>query len=320
MSDEKPFGALPDRKDIPPFAALRAFDAAARLGGVRKAARALQLDHAVISRHIRSLESWTNLMLVDRSHSRLTLTEEGQQYHKRVAQGIDLLAEATRDLIKQHDASELTIWCTPGFASKWLLPRLGQVEEALPQLGVDVRPADQLPDFNRQEGDIDIRYAPIYGQPLVLPPNVRSFEFASPDVIPVASPAYLEQAPPVRTARDLVDHPLIHEESFENWQTWLTRHGADAIAVSGPKLWHAHLTIDAAVQGRGITLANHFLAADALAKGDLVEVEGSEDQFERISLGSYLLVARSDRWNTLPISRFRDWLGAAVASSTRNAA
>ncbi|RKF19384.1 LysR family transcriptional regulator [Altericroceibacterium spongiae] len=313
--DSEPFGLLPDRKAIPPFAALRAFDAAARLGGVRKAARALQLDHTVVSRHIRSLESWTNLVLVDRSHSRLTLTREGHEYHRRIAQGIDILAEATLDLMKQHDNRELTIWCTPGFASKWLLPRLGDVENALPGLAVDVRPADQQPDFNRHEGDIDIRYSPTYGEPLTVPANVRHFEFSSPAVIPVASPAYLEQAPPIHRASDFVDHPLIHEESFENWQTWLASHGAEELEVSGPKLWHAHLTIDAAIQGRGIALANHFLAADALAQGDLVEIKGSDEDFERISLGSYLLMARSDRWTALPIARFRDWLNAAVTAS-----
>ena len=41
----------PQRKALPPFEGLRAFDAIARLGGVRKAAKWLDRDHAVLSRH-----------------------------------------------------------------------------------------------------------------------------------------------------------------------------------------------------------------------------------------------------------------------------
>ena len=69
MTEEIPARELPDttlpaRNAIPPFAALRAFDAIARLGGVRKAAEMLSLDHAVVSRHLRAIEAWTGTTLI----------------------------------------------------------------------------------------------------------------------------------------------------------------------------------------------------------------------------------------------------------------
>ena len=55
-----------DRKALPPFATLRAFEAVGTLRGIRRAAQALKLDHAVVSRHIRSLEEWAGVRLVER--------------------------------------------------------------------------------------------------------------------------------------------------------------------------------------------------------------------------------------------------------------
>src|SRR6185369_1644971 len=45
-------------KTLPPLARLRAFEAVGRLSGIRKAAQELCVDHAVICRHLRSLEEW----------------------------------------------------------------------------------------------------------------------------------------------------------------------------------------------------------------------------------------------------------------------
>jgi len=47
-----------ERRGIPPFASLKAFESVGRAGGVRKAALELGIDHAVVSRHLRALEAW----------------------------------------------------------------------------------------------------------------------------------------------------------------------------------------------------------------------------------------------------------------------
>jgi DNA-binding transcriptional LysR family regulator len=296
------------RKSIPPFASLRAFDAVARLGGARKAANALQLDHAVVSRHLRALEAWTGTTLVIRERTGLTLTPEGKRYHRQIGRAIDLISEATADLMKLGDERELTIWCMPGFASKWLISRIGRFETRQPGITIEVRPSDSQPDFNRHEADVDIWYAPTYGPPFEPAANLRSMELAQPAVVPVASPHYLETHEPIRNVADLLSHDLLHEENFENWRAWFEAHGTPAEDLHGIRLWHAHLTVDAACQSRGIALANHFLAVDDIRAGRLIEIRGENDCFERVSLGSYLFVARGDRWSNPSISAFRQWL------------
>ena len=81
----------PQRKALPPFEGLRAFDAIARLGGVRKAAKWLDRDHAVLSRHLRTLEEWVGITLVERAPTGLILTEAGKDYLKSIAAALDMV-------------------------------------------------------------------------------------------------------------------------------------------------------------------------------------------------------------------------------------
>jgi DNA-binding transcriptional LysR family regulator len=108
MSDEMlrtraPSSPLVSRRSLPPFETLRAFDAIARLGGVRKAAQYLCRDHAVISRHLRAIEEWTGAKLIQRTAAGSVLTEDGVRYHRDIASALDLIARATVDLIKRSD-------------------------------------------------------------------------------------------------------------------------------------------------------------------------------------------------------------------------
>src|SRR3546814_16045548 len=58
-----------ERKFLPSMAALLAFEAVGRRGGIRRAAKELMIDQAVVSRHVRALEGWTGAK--DRKSTRL---------------------------------------------------------------------------------------------------------------------------------------------------------------------------------------------------------------------------------------------------------
>lgn len=309
-----PASTPPARKSIPPFEALRAFDAVARLGGVRKAAQGLRRNHAVVSRHLRTVEEWTGTTLIERTPTGAVLTEDGVRYHRQIALAIDSIANATIDLMKRGVENCIDIWSMPGFAYQWLMAHLETFEDSNPGLTIALKPTQRTPNFDRQEADIDIRFSPLFGEPLRLSPNCRSVEIARPPTIAVASPAYLANAPKAEIPRDLLEHQLIHEEDFSDWNQWLAAHGLhDEVDLTGLRLFHGHLTLVAARRGRGIALTNHYVAADDLASGALVEIGGTSNSFEHIPLGAYVFVARADRWDVGPIRRFREWLLEAVA-------
>lgn len=294
---------------MPPFAALRAFDMVGQVGGIRRAAALLAIDHTVVSRHLRTLEDWLGVALFDREGGRLVLTASGRGYHARISAALLELRAATQDLRDQGRARDLRVWCVPGLAAQWLSEQLADFERSDPGFGVELRPTDNPADLTRFEADVDIRYYGDDWPPAPGGPGLKDLELARPPLLVVASPAVAELwAGRVQAAADLLAAPLLHEEHREQWRAWLRAGGVDVpvAALDGPLLWHAHLAITAARQGRGLALANRYLVGRDLARGDLVElrVPGAP----AVAIGSYRFVARADRWTQGPIATFRAFL------------
>ena len=302
---------LSNRKAIPPFAALRAFEAVGRVGGVRRAAQSLGVDHAVVCRHLRAVEDWAGVRLVDRLHGGGRLTTEGALYHSRVANALAEIASATADLTRLQHQDRLNLWCVPGFASQWLMSRLGAFRGANPDLDIEFHPTDVPPDFTRHEADADLRYV-TSAKMADAAPGIRSLEIARPLVFPVASPQLFASLGPINRPEDLLRAPLLHEDSDEEWRGWFAANQVEPAArLPGPRLWHAHLTLDAARRGEGVALANSFLLGDDIASGRLTPLEVGHP----VVLGAYMLFTRKDRWNAPAVVRFRRWMqGLTVAA------
>jgi LysR family glycine cleavage system transcriptional activator len=314
--DLKMFCDNDERKPMPAFQTLRAFEAVGRLSGIRRAAQDLQLDHAVVSRHLRSLEEWAGTQLIARQNGRAVLTDEGVRYHVRVSAALGELLDASVELLRRNSSRRLSIWCIHGFASQWLTCRLSDFQARYPELQLELRSTDSAPDFTRYEADVDIRYIagdePISA--VTICSGVRRFEIARPPVVAVASPGRAALLPPLRTPADLLNAPLLHEESCQQWRIWLTARGVRVDGpLSGPRLWHAHLTVEAARRGQGVALANPFLLGDDFATGRLVRVLDDRPESRQIALGAYTFAARADRWQSTAITCFRRWLRSQTA-------
>lgn len=302
---------LDDRRALPPFAALRAFEAVGRLGGVRRAAQALRIDHAVVSRHVRGLEAWLGVALVDRARGGGALTPDGLGYHARISRAINEIADSTADLMRRGDEAVLRLSCVPGLASEWLAARIALFQDQHPELEIELHPTDAPPSFARQEADVDIRY--IYDPQPAPGEGLRSVEIARPEVFAVASHALLEAMGPIGRVEDFLSAPLLHEESSSQWTLWLQRQGLAAPdSIQGIRLWHAHLAIEAARRGRGVALANALLVGDDLEAGRLVAVQppGCAPQV----LGSYVLTCRADRWRAPAVAAFRQWIEREIVA------
>ena len=300
---------------LPPFAALRAFDAVGRLGGMRRAAAALLVDHTVISRHIRTLEQWMGVTLIERSDGKARLTESGRRYHARVAPAIAELTAATEDLRRVGPVDRIRIWTVPGFGFQWLAPQLAAFRAAYPQCQLEFRPTDDPADFSRDAADVDIRYRLDDEPPRPLPKYMRQVEFCRPPVIAVASPQLAAKLPKITSPADLLNVPLIHEGDDVQWRAWFRMHGVDApTPLPGPRMWHAHIMIEAARNGEGVVPANSFLVRDDLVSGRLVLLGPKVTPGFPKVVGGYYLSARERDWNFGAVRRFRHWLLKAAAS------
>lgn len=298
------------RRLLPPFAALRAFEAVGALGGIRRAAMALNLDHAAVSRHIRRLEVWAGCPLIDRDRGTGALTQEGAAFHARISAALNEIASASVNLTRRGDDARLSLWCAPGLASEWLAHRLSEFSRLHPNLDVELQPTDSAPDFTRYEADIDIRYV-IDGRRDQYPvaPDVTAITVARPAVIAVCSPAFAANLPPIQTAADLLSMPLLHEHDASQWRRWFAAQDLEVSTVSGPKLWHANLTLNSARLGHGVALTNAFLAGDEIRAGRLINLTPPGPE---IILGAYELRARRDRWRSSATLAFRRWFETSM--------
>lgn len=297
-------------RSTPPFAALRAFDALGRTGSLRRAARDLGIDHAAVSRHVRSLETWVGVLLVDRLQSGGRLTADGERYHRRVSAALNELSTATAELMTPDDVAPLKIWCVSGFASHWLAPRLGEFRTENPDFDIEVQPTEALPNFAAGEADADIRYMVGSRTPEKLFSGVRCVELSRPIIAAVASPDFLAAHPKVTTPADFLSLPLLHKKDDEQWRGWLGAQGVPRLRhLPGLRLWYSSMTLEAARAGQGVALSNASLLRDDLEQGRLVEIKVGEP----VTSGAYFFTTRADRWHATPLVRLRRWLQQALA-------
>jgi hypothetical protein len=118
------------RPRLPPLNAIKAFEAAARLGSFTRAAEELNVTHGAVSRQIRALEDWLGVRLFVRTSRNAVPTRAGT----------DLLAEAGPALDRLAYAS---LRVQSGAQARGLLHVSALPTFAMPQSG---RPIDQWDD------------------------------------------------------------------------------------------------------------------------------------------------------------------------------
>lgn len=290
---------------LPSFASLRAFEAVFRHGGIRKGAEQLNLNHAVVSRHIRLLEEWSGVALVVRGGNRLFLTEEGTKYHARISAAVAEMVLATDDLVERRDSKPLRLWCVPGFATQWLARHLTEFERTHPDCKIELKPTDAQANLLVHEADADIRL--FFDSMTSLPRGLRAFELARPELLPLASPKLAVRLEMHTQPGSCLQWPFLHDADDSEWRAWLHKNGhAVPDILPGSLYWHSHLTIAAAREGRGVVIASKFLVDGDLKEGSLVKIELPDAR--PVILGSYFLVAREDRWSNPTLIRLRSFL------------
>ena len=109
---------------LPPMAAVRAFEAAARTENFTAAAAELGMTQAAVSYQVKSLEERLGAPLFVREKGRARLTPLGARLLPSLTSAFDTI-EAAFASHRQEDESLLTVTTTHTFANTWLAWRLG---------------------------------------------------------------------------------------------------------------------------------------------------------------------------------------------------
>ncbi|QXH54863.1 LysR substrate-binding domain-containing protein [Pseudomonas maumuensis] len=294
--------SAPKRRNAPAIINhLVAFEAAARLGSFRAAADELHVTPGAVAQQVRTLESKLGRSLFERLARGLRPNRDGADYLARVRLALDIVEDATCELLERdnpRDTQQVLLSTTPAFASRWLIPRLGQLAQAHPQLAVMIDASDSTrPLSGKGAVDLAVRwgvppFAEAYARPLL--PGIA---------VPVCAPA-LRGEQPWRRATDLAQQPLI-SDSHNNWKRWFDHYALPGTRFNGPVFSQTILAIEAAEQGMGIALVPRLLVDNALKAGTLVlALDGHE---LRSDAGFHLLASQAPQAGSV-VEQVIDWL------------
>jgi len=286
-----------------PLAALRAYALIWEHRGVRAAARELGIAHSSVSRHLAQLERWlgTALVLPAGGRGALAFTAEGEALGAGALASLRELERVAGGLREARDTHSVTLSTTPSFATRWLLPRLADLESAHPRLELSILVDQRLDDPDTRAIDVAVRMG---RGPW---PNVRCEPLMDETFYPVMSPAAWKASQRPRRPEDLCGLRLLHDrDPHVGWTAWRDAFGPPQLDVrSGPRFTSSDLVLRAAAAGSGVALARGRLAADDLAAGTLMRPCG--DLELRVE-NAYWLVLPNRAHRRAPVRVLLDWL------------
>ena len=281
---------------LPPLHALRSFHAAARYGRFREAASALGLSESAVSHQVRKLEDHLGLPLFERAGNAVRLTLAGQTYFDEIDPAFTRIRQATEAL--NGPCCRVSMTLTSSLATLWLIPRLAQLESALPEVNLQMVPSPRVVDLRREQIDLAIRYG--RGN---WPGHVAHHLFDE-QAFPVCHPRLAKVGK--ESLAVLNENRLIVGASYrEEWREWAQAHGMDAPSLDGAlALETSEQILHAAAEGLGIAIGRRPLVDSWLNEGKLVAPFGSADE----SGCAYYLVYPDAMELSVPVRRVARWL------------
>ncbi|HET8613002.1 MAG TPA: LysR family transcriptional regulator, partial [Sphingomonas sp.] len=146
----------PAMRHLPPLAAVRVFEAAARHENFTAAAAELGMTQAAVSYQIKLLEERLGVPLFVRDKRRVALTDAGRRAAAPVGRAFDTI-DAAFARLRAEDEMMLTVSTSLTFANTWLAWRLGGFQMAHPDMAVRLSVSDALADFVTDDVDVAIR-------------------------------------------------------------------------------------------------------------------------------------------------------------------
>jgi LysR family glycine cleavage system transcriptional activator len=290
---------------LPPLAAIRVFEAAARHLSFTKAATELGMTQAAVSYQIKLLEERLGAPLFLRRPRALALTDAGQWLAPRTSEAFDLLRDAYARFGRQ-ERTTLTVNTMHTFAAQWLSPRLGKFQLLHPHIAVRMETTTRLVDFAREEVDVVIRAGRGKWD------GLTSLKLIDVRFTPMLSPELAARVGGLSTHEDLLKVPLL-DPMDPWWDRWFEAHQLPLGALNrdnAPTILLQSITASAAMAGGGAALLIPEFFELEIAAGRLVA------PYETISEdhNAYWLAYPEGRRNVPKIKAFRDWIATEIQS------
>lgn len=253
------------------FLEMQTFNAVVDAGSFVKAADALDLSKAAVSRYVVDMETRLGVRLLHRTTRKLSLTEEGQVFYARSKELLAELQEAEDEVTARSDAASglLRINAPFTFGILHLAPLWGEFKALHPKVSLDVTLADRLVDLVEEGYDVAIRIAKLENSTLV------SKRLATTRIVLCASPQYLAQHGTPQHPSELINHAIISYSYRSAKDEWTFTGPQGTVSVKTKPCIHTNngdTCRAAALSHQGVILQPTFLVGKDLADGSLVEL------------------------------------------------
>lgn len=243
-------------------------------GGIRQAARMLELTPPSVSQGLKRLEQQMGLPLIIRTTREMELTDAGRQLFERASPLVAELNELFDQVkeLNQVPSGKLRL-TLPGFAFSYLLkPIYAEFCQHYPQIDLELSVSDAIINLIKEGFDAGIRMAHRVEEGMVsipLTPPIQAVLFASPD--------YIAEHGCPQTPDDLHQHRLISYRFATSNQLaplMLSDQGQE-LTVEMPRgliVNNVEIMIDAADRGLGIGGALYPMLKEHFQSGRLIPV------------------------------------------------
>lgn len=247
--------APPRPKDLA-LNALRAFEAAARLGGFAAAAAELGVTPGAVTAHVKALEDRLGAALFARDAKGVQLTPLGARVLPEFTAAFDALGLAVHQLRAEAAPRVVHIATLPALAQLWLSPRLPALRAQMPGVEISITAMEAPPNLKRAPYDLSL----FYGD--------QGRLVAEDEIFPVCAPALAAR---LTAPADLAALPCLIDSAWAgDWALWAAAALPGGFAPRGPVFSLYALAVEEAANGAGVLMAHGALVAGHLARGTLV--------------------------------------------------
>lgn len=265
------------KRNLPSLNALRAFEAAARLGRMTLAAGELNVSHSAISRQVQVLEERLGVSLFGGTKNRPVLTEAGRELLSSLTMAFDQI-DAGIQKVADRPKGILNVSCPGTFMMRWLIPRLYDFRSSHPDVEVRLSASTAPVDFARGDVDVAIRVgtAAMFDEACAVELfQERTGLVHSPDL-------------GIDLTAETVDVPILHTLTRRDaWVNWSVRSGVGVTSDRAIEYEHYYFMLEAVRSGMGICVAPYSYVEEAIENGRLIAPLGFID-----SGHSYIAISR----------------------------
>ncbi|WP_412970943.1 LysR family transcriptional regulator [Glaciecola sp. MF2-115] len=174
-------------------------------GNLTAAAKHIGLSRAVVSYHIKKLESQLGVKLLNRSTRSISLTEAGSEYYQscRIISERAITANQQMENMKSEPEGLLKITCPVNVGLQMVVPALNHFRSLYPKIELDVMLTDEVVNILQEGIDLAIRGAPLPDS------GLQASKLSTLTTCLCGSPDYFKKRGKPKEPSDLQEHDWV---------------------------------------------------------------------------------------------------------------